>query len=306
VTGHTSGGTTSHTADAMTAQALHEDGWYLYGITSADSGGRAPAPASPTHRGIVDVPLDLGLDHLRLQLLRCGNLAALVRRVPQADFTPAALQDRLGDPTTLARAAQVHNSVIHAIHQRRAILPARFGAVYARLDDLIAAMDQRSDFLLEQLARLDGCDEWAVHVYVDRRIVRASILAEQAQDQARQQLATASPGRAYLLRRKLDEGLAVQVAQVAEDLAVAAYQRLVRVVVDGVANRPASPDGDPDGDVEELRAALLVRREQRAEFIANVRAAGHERAVRLTHSGPWPPYSFAAITEGDGDDRQDA
>jgi hypothetical protein len=255
---------------------------------------------------MVDVPLDLGADHLRLQLLRCGDLAALVRRVSQADFTPEALQARLGDPTTLTRAVQVHNNVIHAVHQRRAILPARFGAVYAHRRDLIAAMDQRSDFLLEQLARLDGCDEWAVHVYVDRRIVRASILAEQVQDQARQQLATASPGRAYLLRRKLDESVAAQAAQVAEDLAVAAYQRLARVVVDGVANRPASSDGNPDGDVEELRAAFLVRRERSAEFIATVRAAAPARAVRLTHSGPWPPYSFAAITEGDDDDRQDA
>ena len=307
MTGPTHGGPTSKKAESATAQAPLEDGWYLYGIASVNSGERAPAPTDTTELDVVETPLDLGPDHVRVHLLTHGNLAAVVRRVSLADFTAEALQARLGDPAMLRLAVQLHNDVICAVHQQWAILPAKFGAVYARLEDIAAAIDQRSEALRAQLTRVDGCDEWAIHIYVDQGRVRAAIRADQALDPAYQQLASASPGRAYLLRRKLEDGLAAKVAQVADELALAAYQRLARLAVDGVAERPASPSGDADGEAEVLRAAFLVRRERSAEFVAGVRdAAEDERGWRCTYSGPWPPYSFAAIPERDGDDRQDA
>jgi hypothetical protein len=256
---------------------------------------------------VVETSLDLGPDQVRVQLLNRGDLAAVVRRVSLADFTAEALQARLGDPAMLRLAVNVHNDVIYAVHQRSAILPARFGAVYARLEEIAAAIDQRSEALLAQLTRIDGCDEWAVHISVDQRRVWEEIRADQAQDPALRQLATASPGRAYLLRRKLDDSLAARVAQVTDEVAVAAYQRLARLAVDGVAERPAVTSGDADGEAEVLRAALLVRRERSAELVADVRAAAEDDGRwRCTFSGPWPPYSFAAIPERDGDDRQDA
>ena len=292
---------------ASTAQAPLEDGWYLYGIIRLGPGERATASTGTTGLHVADAPLDLGPAHKLVQLLERGGIAAIVRRVPLADFTAEALRDRLGDPAGLSAAVQLHNDVIRAIHQERAVLPAKFGAVYARLDDVAAAIDRQAEALLAQLEWLDGCDEWAVHVYVDQRIVREAVRADQALEPARQQLATASPGRAYFLRRQLDEALATKTAHVVEEIALAAYQRLARLATDGVAERPAGPSGGADGDVEVLRAAFLVRRERSEEFVAEVRAGADDgRGGRCTYSGPWPPYSFAAIQERGGDDHQDA
>lgn len=300
-------GMTSTPVDSARAGASLEGGWYLYGITGVGSGEYAPAPTGTTPLDLVEIPLDLGPGQTRVQLLKRGNLAAVVRRVSLADFTAEALQARLGDPAMLRLAVQLHNDVIHAVHQQRAILPARFGAVYAHLDDVAAAIDRRSDTLMAQLAWLDGCDEWAVHIYVDRQAVRAAIRADQALDPAQQQLATASPGRAYLLRRKLDEGLAAKTAQAAEELALTAYQQLAQLATDGVPTRPASPSSNADGEAEVLRAAFLVRRERSTDFVATVRECTERgQGCHCTCSGPWPPYSFAALTEGDDDDRQDA
>jgi len=303
-----SGGAETRTeANSSMAEASREDGWYLYGITRLTSGKSAPLWIDTTGVNVTEAHLDLGPDQEPVHLLEIGNLAAVVRRVHLADFTAEALQTRLGDPSRLRLVVQMHNDVIRAVHQERAILPSKFGAVYARLDDVAAAIDQRSDAILAQLTWLDDCDEWAVHVYVDQRVIQAAVRADQALDPAQQQLATASPGRAYFLRRKLDDALAAQTAQVTEEIVLTAYQRLARVAVDAHAERPASPSGHDDAESEVLRAAFLVRRERSEGFVASVRASAEDgQGWRCTYSGPWPPYSFAVSPEMDGDERQDA
>jgi len=288
-------------------EASGQDGWYLYGIIRLSAGESAPAWADTTGVNIAEAHLDLGPDYGPVQLLEIGSLAAVVRRILLADFTAEALQTQLGDPSRLRLVVQMHNDVIHAFHQERAILPAKFGAAYARFSDIAAAIDQRSEAILAQLTRLDGCDEWAVHVYVDQRIIREAVRADQATEPAQQQLAAASPGRAYFLRRKLDDDLAARTAHVTEEIALAAFQRLAGLAVDARGDRPANPSGNDDAEAEVLRAAFLVRRELSEEFVASVRAtADYGRGWHCTYSGPWPPYSFAASPEMDGDERQDA
>src|SRR5436190_6051225 len=140
------GGTVTRTdAKASMAEAGHEDGWYLYGITRLSSGESAPVCTDTSGVKVVEAHLDLGPDHEPVQLLEVGSLAAVVRRVPLADFTAEALRARLSDPSRLQLVVHLHNNVIHAVHQERAILPAKFGAVYARLDDIVAAIDRRSE-----------------------------------------------------------------------------------------------------------------------------------------------------------------
>jgi hypothetical protein len=283
------------------SQAPQEHGWYLYGIVRRDPGEAAPAWSGTTEHRDAEAAASLGLDCDGIQLLERGGLAAVVARVPVAEFTTEALQARLGNPAGLESIVRMHNAVIGAVHQRQAILPAKLGAVYADLEDVAWAMEQRHDALSAQLERVDQCDEWAVHVYVDRPTMRAHLIAEQASDPVQQQLAAAGPGRAYLLRRKLADSLAAKTAQILDDIAEAAYRRLALLAVEAQAERPASPSGDADGEVEVLRAALLVRRERREELVAGARACAGERpGLRCTSSGPWPPYSFAASPESDG------
>jgi hypothetical protein len=295
--------TRNRRAAPATVSAVHEHGWYLYGITKVSPDRTRPAQDRVAELDVVAAPLDLGPDHARVSLLERGSLAAVVRQVSLADFTPDVLQARLGDPAMLRLAVQMHNDVIGAVHQRWAILPARFGAVYARLEEIASAIDHRADMLLAQLARLDGCDEWAVHIYVDQRIVRESIRADQARGFAHEQLASAGPGRAYFLRRRLDDDLAARTTRATEEIALAAYQQIAESASDAQASWTASPAADVDDDVEVLRAAVLVHRERSTDFVASARAAATDgRAWRCTLSGPWPPYSFASLPDPDGHD----
>lgn len=160
-------------------------------------------------------------------------------------------------------------------------------------------MDHSHDALVAQLKRLEGCDEWAVHIYVDRPTIQQALNTEHLTiRQLQQQLETARPGRAYFLQRKLADELAVATEQTLNELAQSGYDRLARRAVVGQVNPIRRAASNVSGDSEILRAAYLVRRTNQGTFIAEIQTlAESQEGLRCEYSGPWPPYSFAAITE---------
>jgi hypothetical protein len=270
-------------------------GWYLYGITRR---GSLAAVLADADAGLpADAVLTAPAGSAPLQLLECGGLAAIVRPVLRADFSLAAVEERLrsADLEVLVRS---HNQVIEAIHDRQAILPAKFGMVYADASDIVSALRSACDVLLTQLNRLEGCDEWAVHLYANREVVRERVSSRiPVVRRLREEFAAARPGRAYFIERQLRDELEAATRQVLVTLAQGAFDRLASSVIAGQVN-PVRPATNAAGEVEILRAAFLVSREGAEQFEADVRAAADaSEGLRCERSGPWPPYSFAMLGE---------
>ena len=267
-------------------------GWYLFGITR-----RGPLEAvlaeADADRAVADDDAAPGV--APLQLLECSGMAAVVRPVRLADFDLAVLQDRLRGAAELEAMVRSHNRVIEAIHARQAILPAKFGVVYAHAQDIVSALRSACDTLLPQLHRLEGCDEWALHLYADRAVVRERVAARnRAIGRLRDQWAAARPGRAYFLERQLRDELEAATRQAQVALAQEAFDRLSGAAVAGQVT-PVKAAAEAAGEVEILRAAFLVARDGLARFEAEMRAvADAGEGLRCECSGPWPPYSFAA------------
>jgi Gas vesicle synthesis protein GvpL/GvpF len=275
-------------------------GWYLYGITRHGAPATTQAERGNGARGTAALALDLkGDEGEPVQVLDCGALAAIVRRVPLAQFSAEALRARHDDTAWFAEMAHRHNQVIAALHQQQTILPAKFGSVYARAEDVQTAVAEAQDTLLAQLERVEGCDEWAVHVYAHRPTIEQRAAAEhQRLHQLQHELATAHPGRAYFLQRELDEERAAATEQALRELAQVAYERLARWAVAGRVTPPARSTADAHGEIEVLRAGFLVRRANADPLLAEVRSCVEGRdGVRCEYSGPWAPYSFAVPIE---------
>jgi hypothetical protein len=280
-------------ADAPMAE---EWGWYLYGITRRG----APATTQPERgngaRDMAALALDLGRDEGEpVQALDCGALAAIVWRVPLAQFSEDALRARHDDTAWFAEMAHRHNRVIAAIHQQQTILPAKFGSVYARVEDVQTAVAEAQEALLAQLERVEGCDEWAVHVYTHRPVIEQRAIAEHPRlRQLQQEAAAAPPGRAYFLQRELDEERVAATDEALRELAQAAYDRLAPSAVAGQVTPLPRSTPNARGEMEILRAAFLVRRTNADTFLAELRSCVEERdGVHCEYSGPWAPYSFA-------------
>jgi hypothetical protein len=256
-----------------------ECGWYLYGIVF-DPGTEA---------------LDTGLSGEDApQLIRHGELAAIAAPVPLAEYSAEALRPRLGDPVWLESAVRRHHDVVARIHSARIVLPAKFGSVYASADDVRHALERGHEELRARLAALTGCDEWGVRLYATPRQALAHMAARDAPlATLEQELATASPGRAYLLRRKLDEARAQTTERGLAELAEAAHERLEpHAVASEVTAAERGPTETEDEDLEILHAAYLVQRSRLPAFLAALEDVA--RGPRDEWTGPWPPYSFAA------------
>lgn len=269
-------------------------GWYLYGITRR--GARATAleevDAETADEGFAASPGD----GAPLQLLECGGLAAVVRPVLMADFTPAVMQQRLRSASGMEAIVRSHNRVVEAIHAQQAILPARFGVVYADTRDIQSALRSVCDSLLPQLHRLEGCDEWALHLYANRAAVRERVVAgNPALARLREEFVAARPGRAYFLERQLREELDGATRQALATLARNAFDRLTAVAIAGQVN-PVGAGADSATEVEILRAAFLLARDEAERFDAELcSVADAGEGIRCECSGPWPPYSFAVV-----------
>lgn len=278
-------------ADGPEAAGAEDQAWYLYGVV------RNPGPISNGSVSTVTPYSEaLSADDPSIGLMSCGPLAAVVRRVPRSEYTDEAMEARLRDATALEEMVRSHNDVIGAVHQRQAILPAKLGGIYARLDDLREALQEGEDEFLAQLDRIEGCDEWAVHLYADRKEIENQVASEHPSiRQIREDLATATPGRAYFLQRKLAGDLAAATDGELSRLAREAFDGLKRSAEEAQVSplpRVSSPQTEP---VEVLRAAFLVSREKADEFFRVADSfAADRRGMRCDYSGPWPPYSFAA------------
>ncbi len=265
-----------------------EAGWYLYGVTTRAVAEAVP-PASLESWGAGPGARRGGPP----EFLECGELVAVVRRTATDEFPKEP-----GEDEALAALVSDHNSVVAAVHREGPILPAKFGLVYADRRDLEMALEQMEDLLRDRLRWLEGRDEWAVHVYADRPAVRESLAATDP-DLRRlgQQVSAATPGRAYLLERRLSDRLDSATRQLLDELAQAAYDHLSEIAVEG----RLSPYRQETEEAEEiLRAAFLVDRESSDRFLRELGtfADGHEH-VSCEYSGPWPPYSFALVREED-------
>lgn len=287
-------------SDAATPAPTDEDwGWYLYGITRREQ--RASDDTHAEAFAGISGETDGNDDSRPLETISSGELLAIARRVPLADFSAEALSARAEDPAWIELMARRHNEVIARIHQTRAILPAKFGSVYANAEDVRTALAEERESLLARLSWIDGCDEWGVRLYGNLAVIRSRADTEDdSVRRLREELASASPGRAYFLQRKLADALSSALDRLLDTLIQQAYEHFLQHARAGQISRQiASSRINLDEESAELvRAAFLVPRESADAFIEDVSAFSESQSgLRCEYSGPWPPYSFAARTE---------
>ena len=232
-----------------------------------------------------------------LELVTRDDLAAIVSRVPLADYGEEALTARLADAGWTATRAMRHEGVVAHFSRRVGVVPLRFGTIYLARENVAALFGERAPELRAVIARVRGRDEWGVNVYCDRAELMKSV--EQLSPRLREltaQVRAAPPGQAYLLRKKI-EALRADEARAEIKRRVAEIEGALAERAGGVARLRALKDEGAAGEEAVARFAFLVGREHFAEFqeAAERMAVAHlEAGLRLELTGPWPCYNFAA------------
>jgi hypothetical protein len=231
-------------------------GWYLYGITPKEAA--------------EDIPLGLsGLNGVEVFGYCSGKLCLVVSEYKCAmkEFQNLAPQDTLA-------AAQRHDEVLSAVASAAPVLPVRFGTV---LTDSAAAEDllqSRQETLMSVLTEVAGADEWVIQV--DALPTAGDVGQTGARD------LELTPGLAFFARKRAQREARALARERASTLARALEAQLT-CLARGVRALPLR-----EADTV-ARAAYLVGRKVRDDFLAVVTAGGDES---VTIQGPLPPYRF--------------
>jgi hypothetical protein len=234
-------------------------------------------------------------DDAPLEAVEAEGLTAVVSAVPLEAYGEGALSERLTDAAWTATRALRHERVAEHFARRAAVAPLRFGSIYLRREGVERMLAERGAQLREVLGRLGGREEWGLNVFVERARLREEVTRLSARlRELSAQADAATPGQAYLVRKKIeglrDEEARAETRRVAQE----AERRLASACDGAVRLRVLKDEAAEQGELA-ARLAFLVRREG---FEAFRDAAEHLAAeytplgFRFELTGPWPAYNI--------------
>jgi hypothetical protein len=231
-----------------------------------------------------------------VRTVEASGMTAIVEEVPLEEFGEAALRRNLEDLPWLEETARAHHRVIEGATRGCPVVPMRLATVYSGDASVAAMLAGRRDDFRAALGRTSRHQEWGVKAYAAGRADAKPARARGGTEGA----APAGQGAAYLRRRR-DELSAQQDAR--RELTTSGeliHARLSRLAADSRLHRPQAPQLTGTSAQMLLNAAYLVDEQRSDDFTGTVAAlAGNHPALRLQRTGPWPPYSFAGVEQGE-------
>lgn len=219
-------------------------------------------------------------------------LAAVVGRVPAADFDEAPLKAGLEDLGWLEATARAHHAVVAALTGRGiAVLPLRLVTVYRDEERVRQTLEARRDDFAPLLDRVTGHVELGVKIY--------AAPDTESPDPEPAKGKGLGVGRAYLAGRRRRKRSTEDAWQAATDTAARLRELAGTLAVDRVAFRPqrgelAGPVPGPNVSND----AYLVPEDHVEDFRTRVLAAAEGLlGVHVEVTGPWAPYSFSLPAE---------
>jgi Gas vesicle synthesis protein GvpL/GvpF len=218
-----------------------------------------------------------------LELVGDGDLAAVVGRVPLAEFGENVLPTRLNDRAWLEEKARAHEAVVQRLLPLTTVVPLRFGSIHRDRAAVESFLERHREELAGELVYLRGRVELGVKVWAGVRADAAK--AEQP----------AASGREYLQRRKAARQEAAAAVSSLETRLRAIHERLLGAAEDGTLNRPQPRELTGAEREMVLNAAYLVPAgdERVATEVERLRDEHVDLAFELT--GPWAPYNFVEV-----------
>ncbi|MFC4606833.1 GvpL/GvpF family gas vesicle protein [Streptomyces maoxianensis] len=234
-----------------------------------------------------------------VRVIEGAGLSAVVGSVPLSDFGEEELRAHLEDLPWLEAAVRAHHWVIDNAARSGCVVPLRFATMYrddARIRSLLD--ERRADFdsVLDLLA---GRTEWGVKAYVDPQAFVPDSQGDRTGGRS-------SPGTAYLLRRKEQQRGRETAHARATECAEAIHAALAELAVRTAEHPPQ------DARLAEYEGWMVLNNsylvpDPRVEKFAAAVASLEQRfpEIRLELSGPWPAYSFTAISDSGQDSGQE-
>ena len=220
------------------------------------------------------------------------DLAAVYTPVKAEEFSQEVIDRRSGDLEWLGAIGYRHQDVIATLMKATAVIPLRAFTLFSGEDALRDYLREHAPALRNALERLGGKQEWTLKVEFDpERWNDALANRVTSLRDLQEQIASASTGKAFLLKKKLDEEKKRASAEAEKDVVGEIEKRVLdKLRCETVAESRERRDGAfPQINVLINRDEESLLQELHAELLDRYQTEG----VVLALTGPWPPYTFA-------------
>ncbi len=252
---------------------------YLYAVANANAEG---AIAAANLRGI---------DGGRVEAIVEGDLLGATSPVPASEYEEEPLNERLQDLEWLAPRAASHQEVNgRLLELANAVIPLSFGAIYRDADGVRELLRTRAVDFADRLRAVEGRAEWIVSIEREG----STALTGGAVGALDAEIATAAPGRAFLLGKRRDE--VIREERRIRDAAVAEEAwTTIEAIAERVYREPLIEDPMAAAIA---RFSVLAHRDREVELgdvVRRLGASGASEGYRVRLSGPWPAYRFGGL-----------
>jgi len=238
-----------------------------------------------------------GIDGINTTMvLSHSDLCALVSPVPNGEYNEQVLNRQIEDISWIASKAGRHDDIIRYVTKFYPVIPVRFGTIYTSNERLLEVLRSNYNELCSHLDFLDGKEEWGVKVYAKEEAGRK--LIEDSSELIKQldkEISSATPGQAYLLKKKRTQLASQQSINVFDSIADEIYQQLLSWSIKGRKNKLLSKRVTGKENDMIFNAVFLIDRLYVNAFKEKINsiATSHEQdTFYFEISGPWPCYNF--------------
>jgi hypothetical protein len=243
---------------------------------------------------VTDSPVALA----ETRTLAVRSLFATVADVPASEFSTDALQKNFRNFAWVEHYARKHERIIDSLMQASTVLPCRFPTLFYSESAAVAFIEQNYEALFALTQKLRGKEEWGIKLYSHPELFRQAVLNDPAICALDSEIAQASAGKAFLLKKRRQEVLAELLSLRQHATTQQVLQRLQPFAVELKVNPPLPREVTERDDEMILNAALLIDSSQTSFFLEEVHRLKSElsaKGLTLEHSGAWAAYNFCTF-----------
>ncbi len=235
----------------------------------------------------------IGIEGNEVYTIHCGDFCAVVHSCPAEPY-------QSGDEETVWKWVRTHQGVLdEAKKALGTVIPLGFDTILQSKDDAVSPDQVVQDWLKGDhdrfqavMERIEGKDEYVVQVSYERNVIIEQISA-QSEDirRVKQEIATKSPGTAYMYKQKLEKAVRAEIERLAHMWFNDFYGRIKQHTDDIVVEKTKKLNKDR---VMLLNVSCLVSKGKVDSLGKELDEINNTDGFSVHFSGPWLPYSFVA------------
>ncbi|WP_249870430.1 GvpL/GvpF family gas vesicle protein [Oceanobacillus saliphilus] len=262
---------------------------YLYGIIPTKEKEKHPLPSLKGLDGESDV-----------YSLPFDELDAVVCELDPVEYGEKELEKKTNDAKWLHEKAFHHHEALMKLYENYPIIPMKFCTIYSNHDSLLQTINHHKQRMMEMLDDIADKEEWILKIYCEADKVKQGVASyNEAIEAKKEEIASMSPGRQYLEKRKLDQLIDQETEKEKRAFSEKIHKELAALSVDSEVKKIWKKD--VTGRTEEMcwNSVYMLNKSVVDDFLSIVKHQQEKWSVSGWHfelTGPWPSYHFAKVS----------